>query len=251
MNKQLLEKFYKERGKTAPIKDNHVLLERFVTLDYLKRYIKKNNSVAEVGAGIRAYSPEIVKFAKQVTAIDLFQENLDRLSKQIKHDNFKAICADILDLKTVQSGCFDVVFVNGPLSHLFDEKEQVQAIKESCRICKKGGMVLFNYLTHTPIIYRLGLIKGKKTAFTKYERRQEKDIYETYFVNDFHKLVSNAKLKYVCDVASDGLFELLKEYTNKLNKADLDKIKKMQLKIAERQDMIGCSSHVISVYKKL
>ncbi len=251
MSKQLLAKFYKTRNKTTETKENNVLLERFITITYLKKYIKANDSVAEIGAGIRAYSPEIIKFAKHVLAIDLFQENLNRLSKQIKRTSFATLCADILDLKAVKSNSFNVVFVNGPLSHLFNEDEKLQAIKEALRICKRGGIVLFNYLTHTPIIYRSGLIKDNKTNFKKYNKRTPKDIYATYFVNDFHNLVAKTKLKYICDISLDGLFEVLKEYTNKLDKSDFNKIKQMQLEIAERQDMIGCSSHVMSVYKKL
>lgn len=251
MNKQILDKFYNTRTKSTEISENNVLLERFITLTYLKKYIKSNNSVAEIGAGIRAYSPELVKLSKHVLAVDLFQENLDRLSKQIKSNNFDTLCADILNLKSIKSESFNIVFVNGPMSHLFNKTERNQAIKESVRICKKGGFVLFNYLTNTPIIYRSGLIKGDNNAFTKYNKRTEKDIYATYFVNDFNNLIPKTKLKHICDVSLDGMFEILKEYTNKLNKSEFNQIKKMQLEIAERQDMIGCSSHVISIYKKL
>lgn len=251
MNKQLLEEFYKTRSKTMRIEENNVLLERFITLTYLRKYINKDTIVAEIGAGVRSYSPEIVKFAKHVVATDLFPENLNRLSKQIKNDNFETLSADILNLKSLETGSFDIVFVNGPLSHLFAENEKIQATEEACRICKKGGMVLFTYLTNTPIIYRSGLIKGNNDAFEKYGKRTEKDIYATYFVNDFHKSVSKEKAEHVCDISLDGLFEILKEYTNKLGKSDFEKIKKMQLQIAERQDMIGCSSHVMSIYKKI
>lgn len=251
MNKRLLEEFYKTQSKTMRIEENNVLLERFITLTYLKKYINKDTVVAEIGAGVRSYSPKIVKFAKHVVAIDLFPENLERLSKQIKNGNFETLCADILNLKSLGNGGFDIVFVNGPLSHLFDKNEKVKAIEEAYRICKKGGVLLFTYLTDTPIIYRSGLIKGNNDAFEKYGKRTEKDIYATYFVNDFHKLVSKEKAEHVCDISLDGLFEILKEYTNKLDKSDLKKVKQMQLQIAERQDMIGCSSHVMSIYKKI
>lgn len=250
MKKQLLDKFYKARTKTVVVSENNVLLERFVTINYLKKYIKPDSYIAEIGAGIRAYSPDISKFAKHITAVDLFQDNLDRLSKQIKTNNFDTLCADVLDLASIKSDSFNVVFVNGPMSHLFTTKERLQAIKESCRICKKGGFVLFNYLTNTPIIYRSGLIKGDVKAFAKYAHRTEQDIYATYFVNEFNELVPKT-LKHVTDISLDGLFEILKEYTNKLDQATFNKIKQMQLQIAERSDMIGCSSHVISVYKKL
>ena len=246
MNKQKLAKFYKTRNKSEVVSENNVKLERFITNTYLKKYITLKKSVVEIGAGIRAYSPEIVKYAKNVFAVDLFQKNLDRLNNK----NINTLCANITNLKSIKSDSFDVVFVNGPMSHLFDDKERTKAIKESFRICKKGGIVLFNYLTNTPIIYRSGLIKGNIKALKKYDKRTAKDIYATYFVNDFHKLVSKTKMKHVCDVSLDGLFEILKEYTNKVSKAEFNVIKQMQLQICERTDMIGCSTHVISIYKK-
>ena len=251
MDKKILSEFYKTRTKSTEVSENNVLLERFITLNYLKKYVKSGNSVVEIGAGIRSYSPELVKLAKYVLAVDLFQDNLDRLSKRIKNKNFDTLCADIVDLNSIKSNSFNVVFVNGPMSHLFDEKEIKKAIKESIRICKKGGIVLFNYLTNTPIIYRSGLIKGGVNAFKRYDKRTPKDIYATYFVNDFHKLIPQTKMKHICDISLDGLFEILKEYTNKLGKTEFNAVKQMQLNIAERPDMIGCSSHVISVYKKL
>ena len=251
MNKQILANFYKKRNKSEHISENNVLLERFITINYLKKYIKPQNSVIEIGAGIRAYSPEIIKFAKHIVAVDLFQENLDRLSNKIKSKNFSTLCSDVLNLKSVKSNSFNVVFVNGPMSHLFDNTERKRAIQESSRICKRNGFVLFNYLTNTPIIYRAGLIKGNVDSIKKYAKQTPKDIYATYFVNDFHKLIPKANLKHICDISLDGLFEILKEQTNKLNKSDFNKIKQMQLQIAERPDMIGCSSHVISIYKKI
>lgn len=246
MNKRTLAKFYKIRNKSEVVSENNVKLERFITNTYLQKYITPKKSVIEIGAGIRSHSPEIIKYAKNVLAVDLFQENLDRLdSKKIN-----TLCANITDLKSVKSGSFDVVFVNGPMSHLFSDVERMKAIKESFRICKKGGVVLFNYLTNTPIIYRSGLIKGNIKTLKKYDKRTDKDIYATYFVNDFHKLVSRTKMKHVCDVSLDGLFEILKEYTNKVTKTEFNAIKQLQLQICERTDMIGCASHVISIYKK-
>lgn len=249
MNKQILADFYELR-KTKSNDDKNVLLERFITNTYLKKYIKQNSSAVEIGAGIRAYTPEIAVYAKNIVAVDLFQENLDRLKERLKRKNFYTLCGDATDLSAIKSDCFDVVFVNGPMSHLFNDNDRVRAIKEACRICKRGGVVLFNYLTNTPIIYRAGLIKGDMSALKKYNKRTPHDIYATYFVDDFHRIVSKTKMRHVTDVSLDGLFEVLKEYTNKVNMADFNAIKQIQLQICERPDMIGCASHVLSIYRK-
>lgn len=248
-NKQILADFYKLR-KAKPKDDKNVLLERFVTNTYLKKYIKPNSSVIEIGAGIRAYTPEIAVYAKNIVAVDLFQENLDVLKGRVKRKNFYTLCGDARDLSTVKSGCFDVVFVNGPMSHLFNDNDRIRAVKEACRICKRGGVVLFNYLTNTPIIYRAALIKGDMSALKKYTKRTPHDIYATYFVDDFHRIVSKTKMRHITDISLDGLFEVLKEYANRVSTSDFNAIKQMQLQICERPDMIGCASHVLSIYRK-
>lgn len=250
MNKTLAE-FYNMRNKAETITEYNVLLERFITMTYLRKYVKSTSNIIEIGAGIRSYSPELVKYSKNLLAVDLFQENLDKLQQQIKSNKFNTLCASITDLNSIETNTFDVVFVNGPMSHLFDGSERLKAIKESCRICKKGGVILFNYLTNTPIIYRSGLIKGNVNSLKKYDKRTQKDIYATYFVDDFHKLALKTNMKYMYDISLDGLFEILKEYTNKLSKSEFGAIKKLQLQICERSDMIGCASHVMSVYKKV
>lgn len=251
-----LQDFYNKRDTKSKQKlDNHVLLERYITMHQLNQYIKKNNRIVEIGAGIRNYSIELSKKAKEIIAIDLFEQNVKSLNEQ-NIANLKAEIGDVVNLKNVEDNSFDLVLVNGPMSHLFNDKDRKTAIKETIRICKPNGYILYNYLTHTSILVRYGLLKNNlvkcKSKFTKnYSFKNiPKDIYSTYFINDFKDLFKGCKVKHISDISTDGIFEILKENTNNLSKEEFDIIKDWQLGVCERPDMQGLATHMLTIYKK-
>lgn len=250
-----LKNFYDNRkNKENQILDNNVKLERFVTLHTLNKYIKKDMKVIEIGAGIRSYSIDLLNLTNDVTAVDLFNNNLQNLKD--KNKLIKTVRADILNLSCFKDNTFDVVFVNGPMSHLFSEKERLIAIKESVRVCKKGGYIFYNYLSNTSVLIRYGLIKNNlskcKSKFTKnYSFNNiDEDIYSTYFIADFNNMFKNLNVNHIVDISTDGLFEVLKEYTNKLGEEDFEIVKEWQLGVCERKDMQGLATHILTIYQK-
>ena len=253
---EFLQEFYNKRDtKSKTTMDNHMLLERYITLHYLNKYIKKDSQIIEIGAGIRNYSIDLYKKAKEVLAIDIFQENVDALNKK-NIPTLKANVGDIVDLKNIKDNTFDVVFVNGAMSHLFNDGDRKKAIKETIRICKPNGYIIYNYLTNTSILVRYGLLKNNlkncKAKFTKnYSfKNLPQDIYSTYFVNEFKSLFENLNISHITDISTDGIFEILKENTNKLSKTDFEIVKEWQLGVCERTDMLGLATHMLSIFQK-
>lgn len=119
-----LQDFYNKRDTSSKQKlDNHVLLERYITMHYMDKYIKKNDKVVEIGAGIRNYSTDLTNRVKNVVAIDLFKENIDNLNKR-NFTNLVAEPGDVVNLKNIDDSSFDIVIVNGPMSHLFNDKDR-------------------------------------------------------------------------------------------------------------------------------
>ena len=43
-----------------------------------------------------------------------------------------------------------------------------------------------------------------------------KDIYATYYADQFNQMFKKAKVKHITNVSKDGFYEVLKKYTNKL-----------------------------------
>jgi hypothetical protein len=142
------------------------------------------------------------------------------------------------------------------MSHLFSVKDRLIAIKESIRVCKKGGYIFYNYLSNTSVLIRYGLIKNNlskcKSKFTKnYSFNNiDEDIYSTYFIDDFNNMFKNLNVNHIVDISTDGLFEVLKEYTNKLSEEDFEIVKEWQLGVCERKDMQGLATHILTIYQK-
>ena len=253
-----LQNFYSKRTKqyNEQEPEKYIALERYITLAYLKKFVNKKSDVIEIGAGVRNYSVDLSDIAKSVIAVDIFEENIKRLQdKQIK--NLKGFVADIVDLRVFADNSFDVVFVDGVMSHLFDNKERQQAISEATRICKKDGYIIFSFVSNTGLIVRYGVLKGNmldlKNKMTKdfTMAKKPEDIYATYYVDEFNDMFKNKNVEHITDVATDGCFEILKEYTNKITDEEFEFVKKLQLGICERKDMIGVGTQILSIYKKL
>jgi 2-polyprenyl-3-methyl-5-hydroxy-6-metoxy-1,4-benzoquinol methylase len=252
---EVLTDFYKNR-KDKDNLNNHVVLDRFITLNYLKKFINKKHDVVEIGSGIRNYSADLSKLAKSVTAIDIMKDNIEIINS-MKIKNLKGIVGDAVNLYQVDDKSFDVVFINGVMSHLFNEQDRIKAIKESIRICKDNGYIIYSYLSNTSLIVRYGLLKNNleklNKKFTKdfSIKNTPSDLYSTYYVDQFNEMFDKLNVKHLVDVSTDGIFEILKENTNNLSKEDFGIVKNLQLGICERKDMIGVSTHILSIFKKL
>ena len=253
-----LENFYKARTKqfNEDKPEKYVALERYITIKYLQKYITKDSNVIEIGVGVRNYAVVLSKMAKNVTAVDIFEENIQRL-KDMKIKNLTGIVRDIIDLKDIPDNSFDVVFVDGVMSHLFDEGERQKAIYESIRICKKNGHLIYSFVSNTGLIVRYGLLKGNMLELSsKFLKdftlsKTPKDIYATYYLDQFNAMFEKVKAKHITDVSTDGCYEILKEYTNKLTDEEFEAVKRLQLGICERRDMIGVGTQILSIYKKV
>ena len=253
-----LENFYKSRTKqfNGDKPEKYVALERYITLKYLQKYITKDSNVIEIGAGVRNYAVELSKMAKNVTAVDVFEENIQRLKDKML-TNLTGLVSDIVDLKDIPDNTFDVVFVDGVMSHLFDEEERQNAISESIRICKKDGHLIYSFVSNTGLIVRYGLLKGnilelKSKILKDYTlSKTPEDIYATYYVDQFNQMFKRKNVKHITNVSTDGCYEMLKEYTNKLSDEEFEIIKELQLGICERKDMIGVGTQILSIYKKV
>lgn len=256
MNKRVdnLYNFYKNRNdEKFENPSNYAKLERYITCLYLNKYIKEGDKVIEIGSGIKAFTPELSNRNIEITAVDIFGKYFSSFPKK---QNIKTVIADIINLKSIKNESFDIVFVNGVLSHLFEEKDIKKAISESVRICKKGGFVLFTFLSPTAIIIRYGLInknlKKCKNLFNDigYFKSFSEDIYKSYFIDELKKYVKDAGLKHIKDISTDGLFEILKEHSNQLDEEEFEIIKDWQLRVCEKKEMLGLSTHILTITKK-
>ncbi len=109
--------------------------------NYLKKYLNKDTSFIEIGAGDCGVSFMVADYVKSVTAIDVSEIITD---SQQTPDNFKLVLTDGTSIP-VEAGCTDVVYSNQLMEHLHpdDAKKQLQNIYNALT---KGGI----YYCQTP-----------------------------------------------------------------------------------------------------
>ena len=234
-------------------------IEYITTMHYIKKFAKKGCKILEVGAGTGVYSVELAKMGYNVTAVELVESNVEILKKNAEGiKNIKCFQGDALDLSRFNDNEFDIVLNLGPMYHLYTAKDRNKAISESLRVCKKSGISMFAYLTHSSIVWSYGIIKRNIKHLSGFMTKKgeikpvPKEIFASYFNEDFNKQFEKTKSTHITSVATDGLAQILREYMNnqEFTEEDYELFVKWHLATCERLDHQGLSSHMLYICKK-
>lgn len=261
MNKHedIIKKHYNDYEEDIRFsKSKGTAIEFITNMHYINKFAKKGIKILEIGAGTGNYSIELAKKGFKVTAIELVQKNLDVLNKKSKGlKNLTAEQGDALDLSRFKDNSFDMVLCFGPLYHLFTEKDKLQAINEAIRVCKKDGIIMFAYLTHSSVVWNFGVKKKQFEHLSKFLTEEGKikdipeEVFSTYFIEDFKNQFDDDKTKHLLNVASDGLAYGFREYVDELDDEQYKLFIDWHLKTCERCDQQGLSSHMLYICKKI
>ena len=89
------------------------LVEYLTTLRYIKKYVKPNSYVLEVGAGTGRYSRSIADMGNVVEAVELLSHNIEIFKQHITpKQNIRVIKGNALDLSMFENGCTKIFRVN-------------------------------------------------------------------------------------------------------------------------------------------
>ena len=259
MGDNYLKNFYTENNEDIRFKKskgNSVEFE--TTMHYIKKYLKPGMKILELGAATGAYSITLAKMGYNVTAFELLDCNLDVLKKKAKRiKNIIPIQGNALDLSMFEDNSFDIVLSLGPMYHLYSKKDDIKAIKEALRVCKKGGILFFAYIPHSSCVFYTGVVKNK---FSEIEnlidekgriKNLQEDIFSSHFSEDFEAYFKNLNIKKLHHLASDGLATGLREIVDRLSPKNYKAFLKWHLNTCERYDQLGWSNHLLYICKKL
>ena len=117
-----------------------VVLHR--TKEILSRYIDKGKVVYDIGGGIGMYAAWLAKKGNEVHLIELAENAVEYAKANMMQDcRFVAETGNALQVNRPDESA-DVVLLMGPLYHLRDRGERLQALREALRMLKKGGLLM-------------------------------------------------------------------------------------------------------------
>ena len=117
---------------------------RFASIEWplFKQYITPSSSVLDVGAGTGRLTVKLAELGCSVTAVDISQKMLDRISNNV--DGKVTTIATNAENLPFEDNSFDVVT---SLSFLLHFPNWEVFLKEQARVCKPGGMLVFQFIS--------------------------------------------------------------------------------------------------------
>lgn len=240
------------------IRDKAHRVEYITTTTYIEKYLKKGDRILEIGAGTGRYSITYAEKGYRVDAVELVNKNLDILRSKITDKmNINAIQGNCLDLNMYDNNTFDITLVLGPLYHLYDDETAKKAINEAIRVTKRNGKIFLAYITNDAVVLSYGLRKGnikrlKELCDENWNiKKIPEEIFSTYKINDFDKLMKNFNVNKLETIATDGICANMQDYINELDDEGYDIYIDFHLKNCKRKDLIGYSNHILEIVEKI
>lgn len=259
MEEKKLVEYYNKFCEDKRLLSCHGQVEFCVTMEYIKKYIKdfKFPKVLDVGAGTGRYSFALKDLGAEVTAVELVKYNLGILKS--KGRGVDAYQGDARDLKRFKDETFDVVLLFGPLYHLFAEEDKLQAIREAKRVLKTGGVLFISYLMADYAIITHGFRDGniiKSIEAGKIDsdfrvKNTSSDLYDYVRLEDIDGLKDKIEMKRLEIVSQDGASDYIRATLNKMTEKEFATFIKYQLAVSGRKELLGASSHVLDILKKM
>ena len=157
-SRDIIRNFYDQNSQQEWDRLDRHPYEFAITTHMMDRYIKAGDSILDIGGGPGRYSLHYLEKGNPVTLTDLSQGNIDfamRLASE-RELPLRSLACDALLIQEYGEDKFDHVFLMGPLYHLLDEAERIQAVKSAMAMLKPNGILYASFLLmFSGIIYFL------------------------------------------------------------------------------------------------
>lgn len=221
--------------------------------DYLKRSPMR---ILDLGAGTGAYTVPLSDMGHEVDAVELAEKNVELLREKTNGTkNVRIFHGSATDLSAFESDYYDIVLVFGPLYHLHDENDRDKCISQARRVLKKGGIILFAFISNDAV----PLTEMCRRDFFNPATEITYD-HETFHVTDFpfvfftldaaRDMINKHDIEILREIASDGVSELLENVIDAMSEISYQEYLKYHFYCCEKPEMLGRSNHLLFVGKK-
>ena len=257
---EIIRSFYQEANEDSRLqRTRHGHLESAETMHYIHRFAVPDARVLEIGAGTGRYSIALAREGMNVTAVELVESNLAVLRENSRGiENLQSFQGDATDLSRFEDQSFDVALVLGPLYHLYETEDVRKAIDEAIRVTKKGGVILFAFISVYGIMYANYLsgnwAAGQEENFTEdYRIRHFKEqLFTGYDVTEFEKLFDGKPVQYITTTGTDGILESVEDRADfQITDEDFPAFVNWYLTFSEKRELLGSTNHLLYICRKV
>ena len=242
-----------DEGKRLSTKATQV--EFLTTVRQIEKCLKPGMKILDLGAGTGEYSLYFAKKGFDVTAIELVEKHVIQIKEKINSEmSLEVFQGNAMDISMIEDNSYDIVLCFGPLYHLVKIEDRMKCIDEVKRVCKDVGKMLFAFISNDMVIatetmcYNSSFIKSD--TYNHESSKVAGIIFVFHTVEDCRKLLRDSELRINCEVATDGLSELLADKINNMDDESYRLWLNYHYYCCEKPEFLGASNHLLFVAEK-
>ena len=129
-----LTRLYKRRfDKSELIQKN--IIWKILCKDFFQRYISKDSSVLDIGAGY-------CEFINHIDCLKKYAVDLNEDMPKFANDDIETFVGSSTELSFLQDDSVDTIFMSNFLEHLTNKTEVMETLLEAFRVLKPGGNII-------------------------------------------------------------------------------------------------------------
>lgn len=253
-----VEEYYAQYDEDARFLRKSRQTEYLTTMRYLQKHLFSGARILEIGAGTGRYSLALAAQGYSVDAVELLPKHIALLKQKSKdNSNLCIFEGNAVDLGFLHSNTYDIVLLLGPMYHLFNKADKLNALAEAIRVAKPNGVIFAAYCNNDTTIYNL-FIQHQIQAYAESNRLTQdfhmKPLPELVFSlsrkAEIDSLMQRFSVRRLHFVGTDMLSEFFGDIVDGFSDAEFELYMQYLFQICERADCVGMSFHFLDIFQK-
>lgn len=253
-----VEEYYAQYDEDTRFLRKSRQTEYLTTMRYIQKYLFQGARILEIGAGTGRYSLALAAQGYSVDAVELLPKHIALLKQKSKdNSNLRIFKGNAVDLRFLHSNTYDIVLLLGPMYHLFNKADKLNALTEAIRVAKPNGVIFAAYCNNDTTIYNL-FVQHQIQAYAESNRLTQdfhmKPLPELVFSlsrkAEIDSLMQSFSVRRLHFVGTDMLSEFFGDIIDGFSDAEFELYMQYHFQMCERADCVGMSFHFLDIFQK-
>lgn len=137
---EVIREFYEAAGEDGRLERGLGVVEGFRTKELLKRFLPSGGMcICDIGGGTGYYADWLASQGHRLSMLELAPSAVE-VAKARQTVPYEAVVGDARQLPW-EDGSFNAALLLGPLYHLQEKADRMQALAEALRVLRPGGIL--------------------------------------------------------------------------------------------------------------
>ena len=269
MERDKIKQFYFNEIEKDRLELDLFRLEGIRTKEIICRYLSKENMrIADIGGGAGYYAFWLQEKGHHVNLVDLSPKNIELAKKYSLKTGIQLNSLELGDAtdSKFKENQFDLVLLLGPLYHLTNKDERLQALSEAKRILKSNGILLIAIISRYASLidgfkrdliidndFEKLLINDLETGVHLNETEHPEYFTTAYFhtPSEIIAEIGECQLKFEKLIAIESFGWIAENFQAKSEDPNyMSKLQKIINMVETNNDIIAMSPHIMAIASK-